>query len=98
MMYRITKVELYDGDLNLIKEESIGGYNDECVDSSFNGVLSKASKYCKNRTLKLYLLNLYKDNITDVEDGYVWFEFSSYNIAIKMDIAEFNEVTLRDVK
>ena len=32
MMYRITKVELYDEDLNLIKEESIGGYGDECVD------------------------------------------------------------------
>ena len=98
MMYRITKVELYDEDLNLIKEESIGGYGDECVDSSFYGVLGKASKYCKNRTLKQYLPDLNKMFITDVEDGYVWFEFSSYNIAIKMNIAEFREVEFSDVK
>ena len=48
-MYLILKAKLYDKDLNLIKEENIGSYNDECVDSSFYGALGKASKYCRNK-------------------------------------------------
>ena len=61
-MYLILKAELYDKDLNLIKEEDIGGYNDECVDSSFYGALRKASKYCRNKILKQYFLS-YSDKL-----------------------------------
>ena len=96
-MYLILAVELYDEDLNPIKEESIGVYGDECIDSSFYGALGKASKYCKNKILKQYLPNLNKEYITDVEDGYVWFEWNGYVIAVRMDFCERREITKLDL-
>lgn len=96
-MYLILKAELYDKDLNLIKEEDIGGYNDECVDSSFYGALGKASKYCRNKILKQYLPNLYKEYITDVEDGWVWFDRNDYVIAVRIDFCERREIENRDL-
>ena len=96
-MYLILEAELYDKDMNLIKEESIGGYGDECIDSSFYGALSKASKYCKNRTLKQYLPQMYKDYIIDVEDGYVWFEFGDSIIAVKIDFCERRKIEKSDI-
>lgn len=96
-MYLILEVELYDKDMNLIKKESIGGYHDECIDSSFYGALSKASKYCKNRTLKQYLPNLSTIYIIDVEDGYVWFEIGDSIIAVKIDFCERREIEKSDI-
>ena len=93
-MYRITKIELYDEDLNLIKEETI----DECIGSTFQGALDKASKYCENRALIQYLPLLCESYITDVEDGFVWFKFENYNFAVKIDIAEFRKIETYDFK
>ena len=96
-MYLVLKASLYDKDLNLIKEESIGGYHDECVDSSFYGALGKASKYCKNRTLKQYLPNITKLNIITVSKGEVWFDMGDVTIAVMIDVLERRAINGADI-
>ena len=97
-MYLVLAVELYDENQNLLKEESIGGYGDECMDSSFYGALAKAGKYCKNKTLKQYLPNLNKTHIIDVEDGWVWFDWNGYIISVRIDFCERREIEENDLR
>lgn len=94
-LYRILKAELYDENDNEITNEDyslkfiVGDY--------FYETMKFASDNTRKTMLKQYLKNASNRELTDSEDGWVYWTISGLTLAVKVDVLEPREIRKDEV-
>ena len=94
-LYQITNVELYDEKGNEIASEDFS--SKLIVGDRFYDTMELASNNTKKTILKQYLKNASNRELTDCEDGWIYFTISGLTLAVKTLILEPREVEKNEV-